>query len=297
MAITHELADQVANTIGVRLRVESARSVGGGSINSSYRISDTAGLTYFLKLNTAASLEMFEAEQEGLRALGGPDCLKVPQPVACGVAGDAAFLMLEWLELSGHERGALESLGQGLAQLHRVTQDRFGWHRDNTIGGTPQINHLDDNWVRFYRERRLKYQLERAAANGYGGMLQKKGERLLEKFPQLFAAYSPRPSLLHGDLWGGNWGVTVDAQPAIFDPAVYFGDREADMAMTRLFGGFGPEFYRAYQAAWPLDDGFDIRQHLYNLYHVLNHLNMFGGGYLAQAERMADKLLAELDHC
>lgn len=297
MSITRELADHIAGTLGVHLLVESARSVGGGSINSGFRVSDTTGLTYFLKLNTPASLEMFDAEREGLQALGGPDCLKVPQPLACGVAGDSAFLMLEWLELSGHDRGALESLGHGLAQLHRVTGDRFGWHRHNTIGSTPQINKPDVDWVHFYRERRLKYQLERAAANGYGGKLQEKGERLLEKFPQLFAAYSPRPSLLHGDLWGGNWGVTVDGQPAIFDPAVYFGDREADMAMTRLFGGFGPEFYRAYQAAWPLDDGFETRQYLYNLYHVLNHLNLFGGGYLAQAERMADKLLAELDHC
>jgi fructosamine-3-kinase len=297
MSITRELADHIAGTLGVHLLVESARSVGGGSINSGFRVSDTTGLTYFLKLNTPASLEMFDAEREGLQALGGADCLKVPQPLACGVAGDSAFLMLEWLELSGHDRGALESLGQGLAQLHRVTGDRFGWHRHNTIGSTPQINKPDVDWVRFYRERRLKYQLEQAAANGYGGKLQEKGERLLEKFPQLFAAYNPRPSLLHGDLWGGNWGVTADGQPAIFDPAVYFGDREADLAMTRLFGGFGPEFYRAYQAAWPLDDGFDVRQDLYNLYHVLNHLNLFGGGYLAQAERMADKLLAELDHC
>ncbi len=297
MPITRELADYIAGTLGVHLLVESAHRVGGGSINSGFRVSDTTGLTYFLKLNTPAFLEMFEAEREGLQALGGADCLKVPQPLACGVAGDSAFLMLEWLKLSGHDRGALESLGQGLAQLHRVTGDRFGWHRDNTIGSTPQINKRDVDWVRFYRERRLRYQLERAAANGYGGKLQEKGERLLEKFPQLFAAYNPRPSLLHGDLWGGNWGVTADGQPAIFDPAVYFGDREADLAMTRLFGGFGPEFYRAYQAAWPLDDGFDVRQDLYNLYHVLNHLNLFGGGYLAQAERMADKLLAELDHC
>jgi fructosamine-3-kinase len=297
MSITRELADHIAGALGVHLLVESARSVGGGSINSSFRVSDTTGLTYFLKLNTPAFLEMFEAEREGLQALGSPDCLTIPQPLVCGVAGDAAFLMLEWLELSGHDRDALESLGHGLAQLHRVTQDRFGWHRHNTIGSTPQINKPDVDWVRFYRERRLKYQLERAAANGYGGKLQEKGERLLERFPQLFATYSPRPSLLHGDLWGGNWGVTADGQPAIFDPAVYYGDREADIAMTRLFGGFGPEFYRAYQAAWPLDDGFETRQYLYNLYHVLNHLNLFGGGYLAQAERMADKLLAELDHC
>ena len=297
MSIARELVDYIAGTLGVHLDIGAARRVGGGSINTSYRVRDTTGLTYFLKLNTAASLAMFEAEMDGLRALGGSNCLKVPQPVACGVAGDVAFLMLEWLELSGHEHGTLELLGDGLARLHRVTQDRYGWHRDNTIGSTPQINDLDNDWVCFYRECRLKYQLELAAANGYGGKLQHKGERLLKEFPRLFATYSPRPSLLHGDLWGGNWGVTVDGLPVIYDPAVYFGDRESDIAMTRLFGGFGPEFYRAYQAAGPLDDGFDIRQHLYNLYHVLNHLNLFGEGYLAQAEGMADKLLADLGHC
>ena len=297
MSIGRKIADHIAGTLGLYLDIGSARSVSGGSINTSYCVRDTAGLTYFLKLNTAASLAMFEAEMEGLRVLSGSNSLKVPRPVACGVADDMAFLMLEWLELSGHNHGALELLGDGLARLHRVTQEQYGWHRDNTIGSTPQLNHLDDDWVCFYGKYRLKYQLELAAANGYGGKLQHKGERLLKEFPRLFETYRPCPSLLHGDLWGGNWGITVDGQPVIYDPAVYFGDREVDIAMTKLFGGFGPEFYRAYQAAWPLDDGFYVRQHLYNLYHVLNHLNLFGGSYLAQAEGIADKLIADLGYC
>jgi len=185
-----------------------------------------------------------------------------------------------------------ELLGRQLAALHRVTHTRFGWHRDNTIGSTPQINTQKNDWVTFYREQRLRYQLELAAENGYGGSLQRRGEQLLERLPAFFISYRPRPSLLHGDLWGGNHAALTDGTPVIFDPAVYYGDREADLAMTELFGGFGSGFYSAYRAAWPLDPGYRVRKDLYNLYHVLNHLNLFGGGYRGQAEQMVDRLLA-----
>src|SRR5262249_29793225 len=157
-------------------------------------------------------------------------------------------------------------------------------HRVNTIGMTPQINEADSDWIRFFRERRLRYQLDLAVGNGYGGDLQKQGAQLLERMHGLFAGHRPQPSLLHGDLWGGNWGATADGTPVIFDPAVYFGDREADIAMTRLFGGFDTSFYGAYESAWPLEAGWQARTTLYNLYHVLNHLNLFGAGYLSQAE-------------
>ncbi len=173
---------------------------------------------------------------------------------------------------------------------------RFGWQRDNSIGATPQRNDWDDDWLRFFVERRLEVQLALAQAGGASARLIDRGRWLGERVGALFSSYRPVPSLLHGDLWGGNWSTDVAGEPVVFDPAVYFGDREADIAMTRLFGGFGPAFYAAYQSAWPLDQAAGTRRTLYNLYHVLNHFNLFGGAYAAQAESMIDRLHAELGH-
>jgi fructosamine-3-kinase len=177
--------------------------------------------------------------------------------------------------------------------MHRTARDHFGWDRDNTIGSTPQHNAPCGEWVTFWREHRLGFQLDLAARQGYGGRLQKLGERLLADLTGLID-HDPRPSLLHGDLWGGNIGYDREGNPVIFDPAVYYGDREADLAMTELFGGFGSGFYAAYEEAWPLDPGYSVRKTLYNLYHILNHLNLFGSGYLGQAQTMTERLLAEL---
>ena len=181
-------------------------------------------------------------------------------------------------------------LGEQLAQLHRTTKDRFGWHRDNTIGLTPQHNDWSDDWVAFYREHRLGFQLRLAAEHGFTGQLQEKGAQLLKRLPVYFDDHRPRPSLLHGDLWGGNW-ASCDGEPVIFDPAVYYGDPETDLAMTRLFGGFGTAFYEAYEANAPLADGHRERCDLYQLYHVLNHLNLFGSAYLGRAQDLIRKLL------
>ncbi len=183
-------------------------------------------------------------------------------------------------------------MGEALARLHAATGTAFGLDRDNAIGAAPQPNAPSDDWVAFFRERRLGYQLGLAARNGHLGAIQERGQRLLEALPAFFAGHRPQPSLLHGDLWGGNRAMLADGTPVVFDPAVYYGDREADLAMTRLFGGFGPRFYSAYQAAWPVDAAAAARSDLYNLYHVLNHLNIFGGGYRAQAEALIARLLS-----
>jgi fructosamine-3-kinase len=158
---------------------------------------------------------------------------------------------------------------------------------------TPQLNAPGGDWVAFWRGRRLGYQLNLAAAKGHG-RLAAGGARLMEKLPAFFVGHTPAPSLLHGDLWSGNAAMTAGGEPVVFDPAVYYGDREADLAMTELFGGFPPPFYEAYRAEFPLDPGYGTRKHLYNLYHVLNHLNLFGGGYGAQAAGMIERLLAEV---
>jgi len=288
-----DIEHAISQATGETFRRDSQESVGGGCINTALKISGN-GQQYFLKLNDARQLAMFEAEAEGLRELAAAKAVRVPLPVCTGISDRQAFLVMEALELGG--RGGAQGmarLGEQLAQMHRYGAAQFGWQRDNTIGSTPQRNAWMDDWLVFWREQRLGYQLQLAARHGIGHRVLQKGEQLQERLPVFFAGYRVRPSVLHGDLWSGNYGMTQDGEPVIFDPAVYFGDREADLAMTELFGGFGPAFYDAYDHTWPLDPGYTQRKRLYNLYHILNHFNLFGGGYASQAEGMIDWLLAE----
>jgi protein-ribulosamine 3-kinase len=286
--------DKVALAIGEAtgrpFTLDHRRSAGGGCINAAH-VLEGGGQRYFVKINAASRLDMFEAEAEGLTEILNSHSISAPQPLALGRSGGEAFLVLEYIELGG--RGSPDRLGRELAAMHRTTAQRFGWHRDNTIGATPQPNAWNADWIEFWRERRLRFQLDLAVKNGAGRGLGDKGERLLDALPMLLGSHRPLPSLLHGDLWGGNYGFSAGGDPVIFDPAVYYGDRETDLAMTELFGGFPAAFYAAYQEAWPLDPGYGTRKILYNLYHVLNHYNLFGGGYRHQAESMMDRLLAE----
>jgi protein-ribulosamine 3-kinase len=281
------IAEHIGAATSTIFKVKGKRSVGGGCINTATILSD-GDQGYFVKLNSSDRLTMFQAEAEGLAALAAPGAIQVPGPICTGTTGQQSYLVTELVDLSGRLDGA--RAGHQLAALHRTTAATFGWHRDNTIGATPQRNRPCRDWVAFWREQRLGYQLERAAANGHRGRLQSSGERLMADLDALID-HRPAPSLLHGDLWGGNIGSSPDGQPVIFDPAVYYGDRETDIAMTELFGGFDDPFQAAYREAWPLDPGYGTRKLLYNLYHVLNHLNLFGGGYLAQAQGMIDRLV------
>lgn len=267
------------------------RPVAGGCINQAWILAD-GEQEYFVKLNSPACLPMFEAEADGLRELAAARAIRVPEPVACGVNEEHAWLVLESLALGGRGRG--EILGQQLAALHRVQAKQFGWFRDNTIGRTRQSNTRHALWTSFWSQQRLLPQLQMAAAGGAGKRLGELGALLNEALPRLFSGYSPQVSLLHGDLWSGNYDYSLKGEPVLFDPAVYYGDRETDLAMTELFGGFGEDFYAAYREAWPLDPGYGTRKTLYNLYHVLNHYNLFGGGYAAQAVDMMQRLLSEL---
>jgi protein-ribulosamine 3-kinase len=287
----YAVAASIARATGKPFKVDQASSVTGGCINRGFHLQG-GGRDFFVKLNAASALPMFEAEAEGLEEIAITGTVRVPRPVCAERDDTQAWLALEYLPLSGGEPRAMAILGERLAAMHRITQPRFGWTRDNTIGSTPQINRQEPEWVEFWRLHRLGYQLDLAGRNGYRGALQHKGEQLLERLAQLFRGYRPAASLLHGDLWAGNAAMSAGGEPVIFDPAVYYGDREADLAMTCLFGGFPPQFYRSYQDAWPLDAGHRERRDLYNLYHVLNHLNLFGGGYLRQAQEMTDRLLA-----
>ncbi len=285
-----EIATQIAAASGEPFQPTPSRQVGGGCINAAVVLAD-GGRRWFVKLNDASRLDMFEAEHDGLAAMAATNSIRVPQPLCCGTSGRHAFIAMEYIALGGSGGATAERAGEALAAMHRSSADAHGWHRDNTIGSTPQPNHRDRDWARFWCQRRLGFQLALAAQNGYGGRLQDRGARLLEHVDALLD-HTPAPSLLHGDLWGGNFGGDDQGNPVIFDPACYYGDREADIAMTELFGGFGSRFYAAYNAAWPLPAGYATRRMLYNLYHILNHLNLFGGGYGSQAERMMDRLLA-----
>lgn len=290
--IWQRIAEQIEAVTSAPFRPASPRDVGGGCINSAI-VLDDGKRAVFVKLNRAELLDMFEAEAAGLAEMAATLSIRVPTPILTGTAGQQAFIAMERLTLGGNGRRGAAFAGERLAAMHRATRVGFGWHRDNTIGSTPQPNGERADWVAFWREQRLGFQLDLAARQGFGGRLQQRGERLLDGFAPLID-HAPAPSLLHGDLWGGNIGYTDADQPVIFDPAVYYGDREADIAMTELFGGFGSDFQAAYNAAWPLAPGYPVRRTLYNLYHILNHLNLFGGGYQTQAERMIDQLLAEL---
>lgn len=289
-----DIAQAITDATGTPFVLDGQSGIGGGCINTALKISGS-GREFFVKLNRASLLDMFEAEADGLRDIAAAKAVRVPLPVCTGISGNQAFIVMEYLAMGGRGGGAVMArLGDQLAQMHRYTAEQFGWHRDNTIGSTPQVNDWMADWIHFWREQRLGYQLELAGKHGVSARVLQKGELLQDKLNAFFTGYAPKSSILHGDLWSGNYGISRDGEPVIFDPAVYFGDREADLAMTELFGGFGSEFYAAYQAAWPLEAGYQQRKTLYNLYHILNHYNMFGGGYGSQAEGMIDRLLAQL---
>lgn len=292
MTIWPAIADHIGRATGSPFAPPAPLELGGGCINTAFALSD-GQQSFFVKLNRAGLLSMFEAEAQGLAEMAATATIRVPRPLCCGIAEGQAYLVMEHLRLGNARSDGPAKAGRQLALMHQTTGERFGWDRDNTIGSTPQANTPDADWPRFWRERRLGFQLALAAQNGYGGELQRRGALLLERFSELLD-HDPVPSLIHGDLWGGNIAYDENGDPVIFDPAVYYADREAELAMTELFGGFGARFYAAYNDTLPLDSGYPVRKTLYSLYHVLNHLNLFGGPYLGQARSMIERLLAEL---
>lgn len=276
--------------LGIRVDPDSARSVGGGCIHGAWRLGGKDG-PVFLKTSHASSAWLLEAEADGLAGLREAGFLRVPGVLCHGVVEDTAWLALEWLELRPATPRSERLLGEALARQHLAGGERFGWRRDNAIGATPQPNDMCDDWAAFFQARRIGFQLETGARQGLPGRLLARGERLLAEIPALLAGRQPAPALLHGDLWYGNRAADAGGAPVVFDPAVHYGDPECDLAMARLFGGFDSEFFAAYHAQLPPAPGSARRERLYQLYHVLNHANLFGGGYVGQAERLIDALL------
>jgi fructosamine-3-kinase len=299
VAIPQAFSDWIEATSGARLLKRSP--VGGGCIHSAWRLALADGQELFAKTNRAELLPVLEAEAQGLEALAraieqGQSSLRVPRPCGLGLAGGEAVLLLNWLELGTpmDPAQAWEALGAGLAQLHRGSlighDGRFGWERDNFIGSGPQANRWGETWGAFFAEQRLRPQLSWAADSGHA---LPGAEALLERVPLWLAEHPAEPSLVHGDLWSGNAALLQGGGGAIFDPAVYRGDREVDLAMAQLFGGFPRSFFRGYEREWPLEAGHQRRVELYNLYHLLNHANLFGGGYWQQSAASITALLRE----
>ncbi len=283
------IAEHISQTTGQPFKGKSTRSIGGGCINQASMLSD-GQRTYFVKRNDAAKVAMFAAEAGGLKEIYQTATIRVPQPICWGTEAGSSYLVLEWLELGGGgNTQSWEAMGRQLAAMHQVTSNTgFGWHQQNTIGATPQINDWTSDWAEFFTQHRIGYQLK--LANRRGGHFPAQNQ-LLAVIPQLLSDWRPQPALVHGDLWAGNAAITIPGEPVLLDPAVYFGDREVDLAMTELFGGFPTTFYKAYNQAFPLDPGYRQRKTLYNLYHILNHFNLFGGSYAPQANRMMEQVL------
>ena len=247
---------------------------------------------YFIKIGSLNDLTLLMSEKIGLEALAVTRAIKVPKVIFVGETSTCSFLICEYLDLKKDNLFSGKILGKQLALLHQNSNEFFGLSEDNWIGLNPQKNHWQENWISFFKKYRLQPQLIWAFERGYRSSLEEKSERLMEALPLFFDQYKPKPSLLHGDLWSGNWGTINNTTPVIFDPAIYYGDREADMAMTKLFGGFPQVFYDAYNYQWGLDYGFKVRQNLYNLYHLLNHLTLFGEVYLRQTIDVFEQLLS-----
>ena len=263
--------------------------VGGGCINVTGVVTDDGGNRHFLKSHEANRLPNFESEAAGLQEITKTETIRVPSPVQSGTFEEHAYLIMEALDLQRpKDREASErQLGKDLATLHRTTGNAFGWDRDNAIGDTPQRNTYEASWTTFFREHRLRYQIELAATRD---LILPEAPQLLDRLDNYFQDYDPTPSLLHGDLWSGNVSYDQSGTPVIYDPAVYYGDRETDIAFTEMFGGIGPAFYQSYEETYPRDAGYTKRRPLYNLYHVLNHHNLFGGHYGQHAREILSQL-------
>ena len=288
MMIPAALRDALSDRLGGP--VEGGQPVYGGDINHAARFA-VNGTRYFVKWRREAHASMFPAEAYGLRRLSEAGEIRIPAVIALGEAEGAcpAYLALEWIETDGSATDAtMEDFGARLAALHRHTTSQHGLERDNFIGLLPQRNTPDPAWSAFYRDQRIRPQMEMARQRG---LLPKRREdlltRLIERLPDLLDDTAIQPALLHGDLWGGNYLVDDQGEAVLIDPAVYYGHREMDLAMTALFGGFSRRFYEAYAATYPLDPGYEDRQPLYQLYYILAHLNLFGESYGGRVDSLA----------
>ena len=297
-----ELTGLLAAELQRPLKFEQALVIGGG-INSSFRLRCDQE-DFFIKLNAPNRLAMFEQEASMLQQLssavpglgGNEDELRLPKVYLTGMLGSNAFIAMEWIHLIELDDGSAIRLGEAVARLHDITSSEFGWSEDGYIGLSRQFNSQQADWSQFWREQRLGFQAKMARRNGLPAGIESRLGLLQESLPALLDGYQPAASLLHGDLWSGNCAADSTGVPVIFDPACYYGDGESDLAMAELFGGFPPSFFDAYWQVRPQSDGYPVRRGLYQLYHLLNHFNLFGGDYANRTGDMIESLLAETGH-
>ena len=286
-----DLGDMLSEYTGIQYGRLQATPLQGGNINQAYRLNDDRHQV-FIKLNRSDRLEMFNAEQAGLDAIRNSGSIRVPEVFTTGRIADQSFIAMEYIELGGKINH--DQFASALAAMHNCKQQRFGFDCDNTIGSTAQPNTWTDNWVDFWGRYRLGFQLDLAREKGLDEQLIDAGEGLCDILESFYCDYQPQASLLHGDLWQGNYAADSSDHVVIFDPACYFGDHEADLAMMELFGHPGERFFEVYRDSFDINDGYQLRRDLYNLYHLLNHANLFGGGYAAQALQAIHKLMAQV---
>ena len=285
-----DIAGIVREALGKEAAKGGVRSVSGGDINDAYLVALEDGQKVFLKVNSARNAAFFTAEQAGLEALRKTNAIGVPKAITAGVSRDCSFLIMEYLEAGPRRPDYWERFGRQLAAMHKAEtgewtpQGKYGFTQNNFIGAGRQNNHICGSWIDFFRECRLEQQFRWAEAyfDSYG---RKAMQSLLDHLED-YLVEPEFPSLLHGDLWGGNFVTGPDGSAWLIDPAVYVGHAEADLAMTELFGGFAPAFYGAYKEMSPLLPGYADRRELYNLYHLLNHLNLFGEAYYGSVMRI-----------
>lgn len=288
--ISPDLLTALQQLSGQHIKHWQTQSVAGGCIHDSAIVTLPNDIQFFVKQNTPDKYAAFEHEANGLLALGQANIIPVAKPLVLGNDGQHAFLILSVINEASPRSDFWEQFGERLAQLHlNTTGDYFGWQHDNTIGRIAQRNTPHEDWVTFFRESRLMPQFA-LAEQALGSALMAKGEKLMARLGELI--HPPlKPQLIHGDLWSGNFMVNYNGEAALIDPAVYYGHAEADLAMTHLFGGFDSRFYAAYQSVNPLAAGYEERAEIYNLYHLLNHLNLFGTSYLASVKRTIERFV------
>lgn len=276
----HFISDQISQHIGKDFICDDIREVTNGDSHQAFKISDGRS-RFFVKLNNKMHLSNFESEAEGLQHLKQAELFRIPNVICTGAVGEHSFLVLEHITMSQGNSQSWYSFGERLAYLHQnQTQEMYGWQEDNYIGLTPQPNKWDKKWARFFAEQRIGFMLQLLSEKGFqlGNI-----DKAVDSVQKLLNGHTPKASMLHGDLWQGNTGFFKE-QPVMFDPAFYYGDREADLAMTELFSKFPKSFYDGYDSVWPIADEYAYRKSVYQLYHLLNHALMFGGTYLQSAQ-------------
>ena len=284
------IEELIASEIGKPVRLVNRSVTHGGCIHQTEIVETDNGMRFFVKTNDTAASDIFEREAEGLQAMEATQAIRIPKVIGYGSSGSVLFLVLEAIESIARRHDFFASMGQQLAQMHKMGRsEKFGFESDNYLGSAIQENEWSEDWVRFWQQRRLGFQFEWARKNGYSDSeFNHLSDRMIGRCSAWLKS-DVEPSLLHGDLWSGNFMVGEAGEPVLIDPAVYYGHREAEFGMTTLFGGFDDSFYAAYQEVFPPTEGFEERVELYRLYHVLNHLNLFGASYRSDCLRIMKK--------